>query len=346
MVAVSPPAKVLVTGANGYLAVWIVKKYLEAGYSVRGTVRSLSKSAFLKEQFAEYGKRLELVVIEDITKGGAFDEAVKGVDAIAHTASPFHHNAIDPDELIVPAVGGTASVLNSALKHGTSVRRVVLTSSVAAVREDHPTRREYDETSWNNAVVAKVVSKGSAAGPATIYLASKTLAERAAWEFVAAHKAELAWDLVVINPPLIFGPSLSPAKTIDEINTSQREIYDTLTGAWTGAQLRGQGNWVHVSIAADAHVRATHAAAAGGERIIVRSGYFFYQDILDAAVELGIPNVPRGEPYSTGNIPKTKLLVTTKAEDLLGLKVTVPLKDVIEESVKDFKARGYPGFTA
>ena len=97
MVAVSSPAKVLVTGANGYLAVWIVKKFLEAGYFVRGTVRSLSKSAFLKEQFAEYGERFELVAVEDITKDGAFDEAVKGVDAIAHTASPFHFNAIDPD---------------------------------------------------------------------------------------------------------------------------------------------------------------------------------------------------------------------------------------------------------
>ena len=96
MVAVSSPAKVLVTGSNGYLAVWIVKKYLEVGYSVRGTVRSLCKSAFLKEKFADYGECLEIVVVEDITKDGAFDEAVKGVDAIVHTASPFHYNAIDP----------------------------------------------------------------------------------------------------------------------------------------------------------------------------------------------------------------------------------------------------------
>jgi nucleoside-diphosphate-sugar epimerase len=88
MTAISPPAKVLVTGANGFLAVWVVKKYLEAGYSVRGTVRSLSKSAFLKDKFAQYGDRFELIVVDDITKDGAFDEAVKGVDAIAHTASP------------------------------------------------------------------------------------------------------------------------------------------------------------------------------------------------------------------------------------------------------------------
>jgi hypothetical protein len=73
-------------------------------------------------------------------------------------------------------------------------------------------------------------------------------------------------------------PSLSPAPKVDDINTSQRQIYDTLTGARTGEQLRGQSNYVYVSVAAEAHVRATHAAAAGGERIIVSSGYFFYQD--------------------------------------------------------------------
>jgi nucleoside-diphosphate-sugar epimerase len=97
MVAVSSPAKVLVTGANGYLAAWIVKKYLEAGYSVRGTVRSFSKSAFLTDKFSNYGDRFELVIVEDITKDGAFDEAVKGVDVIAHTASPFYYNVTDPD---------------------------------------------------------------------------------------------------------------------------------------------------------------------------------------------------------------------------------------------------------
>ena len=97
MVAIAAPAKVLVTGANGYLAAYVVKKYLEAGYSVRGTVRSLSKSAFLKDKFGHYGDRFELVVVEDITKDGAFDEAVKGVDAIAHTASPFQFNNPNPD---------------------------------------------------------------------------------------------------------------------------------------------------------------------------------------------------------------------------------------------------------
>jgi nucleoside-diphosphate-sugar epimerase len=100
MVAISPPAKVLVTGVNGYLATWVTKKYLEAGYSVRGTVRSLSKSAFLDDKFGHYGNRFELVVVEDITKDGAFDEAVRGVDAIAHTASPFRINFTNPDGIL------------------------------------------------------------------------------------------------------------------------------------------------------------------------------------------------------------------------------------------------------
>jgi nucleoside-diphosphate-sugar epimerase len=119
-------------------------------------------------------------------------------------------------DLIVPAVRGTSTILNSALKYGTNVKRIVLTSSLVAIRELDPNPRTYDETNWNNAAVTAVETKGSAAGPALFYLASKTLAERAAWEFVEAHKTELKWDLVAINPPWVFGvrrryPPILPA---------------------------------------------------------------------------------------------------------------------------------------
>jgi nucleoside-diphosphate-sugar epimerase len=112
-------------------------------------------------------------------------------------------------ELIIPAVRGTTSILNSALKHGTTLKRVVLTSSVAAVREDTTVSCVFNESNWNNASVETVKTKGSAAGPVATYLASKTQAEKAAWEFVAAHSSEISWDLVVINPPLVFGARLS-----------------------------------------------------------------------------------------------------------------------------------------
>ena len=89
MVAISPPPKVVIAGANGYLATWVVKKYLEAGYSVRDTFSSSFKNAFSKSEFAHYGDRFELVVVEDIGKGGTFDEAIRGIQAILHIVSSF-----------------------------------------------------------------------------------------------------------------------------------------------------------------------------------------------------------------------------------------------------------------
>lgn len=92
MPAIAPPAKILVTGANGFIAIWVVKDLLERGYSVRGTVRSEAKGTHLLKTFKSFvdAGKLQLVVVEDITTPGAFNEAVMGVDAIEHTASPFH----------------------------------------------------------------------------------------------------------------------------------------------------------------------------------------------------------------------------------------------------------------
>jgi nucleoside-diphosphate-sugar epimerase len=112
-------------------------------------------------------------------------------------------------DLIIPAVRGTTSILNSALKHGSNVKRVILTSSIVAVVEMTTVPRVFNESNWNNAAVEAVKTEGSAVLPAMIYQASKTLAEKAAWEFVVAHKSEISWDLVAINPPWVFGASLS-----------------------------------------------------------------------------------------------------------------------------------------
>ena len=84
-------------------------------------------------------------------------------------------------------------------------------------------------------------------------------------------------------------PSLSPAPTVDDINTSQRQIYNALSGTRTGEQLKEQSNWVHVSVVAQAHVRATHAEAAGGERIIIKSGPFYFQELRKPVLFLFLP---------------------------------------------------------
>ncbi|KAH9918740.1 NAD-P-binding protein [Epithele typhae] len=194
--------KVLVTGANGYIAAWIVKYFLEAGFSVRGTVRDVSKGAHLMDVFSSYGDKLEFVAVEDMTQDDAFYAAAAAVDAIVHTASPVNLDADDPNEEIEPAVRGTLSALRAAA-HTPSVRRVVTVSSFAAVVDRAATgARVYDESMWNDADLAK-------------YAASKVHAERAAWAYFRAAKAEaeatgeeLRWDLAVVVPPWVFGPTI------------------------------------------------------------------------------------------------------------------------------------------
>ncbi|KAG6855973.1 hypothetical protein H0H87_008871 [Tephrocybe sp. NHM501043] len=125
MPTISTGDKILVSGANGFIAIWVVRRFLEKGYTVRGTVRSADKGKYLEKYFKSYGDKFEIVVVEDITKEGAFDEAVKGVDAIAHTASPFYLTAASVNELIGPAVNGTVGILKSAVKNGQGVKRIV-----------------------------------------------------------------------------------------------------------------------------------------------------------------------------------------------------------------------------
>ncbi|KAG2057424.1 hypothetical protein BDR06DRAFT_1005063 [Suillus hirtellus] len=196
---------VLVSGVNSYIAVWVVRTLLEKGYSVHRTVRSEEKAVHLRQLFSSYGDKHEVIIIEDITKEGAFDKAVKGIDAIEHMASPFHMNAYDPDELIIPAVNGTVGMLKSALKYGQSVKRIMITSSGAAVLCDTTTPSTFSKLNWNEQCLEIVREKGHEAPNMMKYRASKTLAEKAAWEFWNKHKASVGWDLTVLNPPYVFG---------------------------------------------------------------------------------------------------------------------------------------------
>ena len=123
---------------------------------------------------------------------------------------------------------GTTGILASALKHGAAVKRIVVTSSVAAVLEILPDPPIFTENDWNTQAVVEVETKGKASSPADKYRASKTLAERAAWDFWSGHKSEVGWDLVVLNPPFVFGPFLHEADSPENLNESAREFYDTV----------------------------------------------------------------------------------------------------------------------
>ncbi|KAI0063643.1 D-lactaldehyde dehydrogenase [Artomyces pyxidatus] len=337
MSPVTAPAKVLVTGANGFIAAWVVRTLLESGYTVRGTVRSASKGEHLKALFASFQERFEVVTVDDITKDGAFDEAVKDIDLVEHTASPFHFNAKEPDELIVPAVRGTVGILESVKRYGTSVKRVVITSSTAAITVPSSEPVSYNEFTWNDPAVQKTKELGAAAGPAAIYQASKTLAEKAAWDFVEENKASIGWDLVTLNPPYVYGPPINEVTSLKELNTSMDNFYKAVVdGSQDAAKLASNSaSWIDVRDIAKGHVLAGEKGEAGGQRIIVSAGEYYWQDIVDVANSIDpapLPNLVRGNPGATKGKQFLIRHDASKLDRVLGLKPR-SLEDTVRDSL-------------
>ncbi|KAI0733665.1 NAD(P)-binding protein [Fomitopsis betulina] len=284
--------------------------------------------------------KLEVVIVEEITKSGAFDDYVQDVDAIEHTASPYHFKAEDPDELIIPAVHGTTRILESALAHGTRVKRVVVTSTCASVLTVQSEPRVYSEADWNDAAIAEVRAGGAKAPNPAKYRASKTLAEKAAWDFVEKNKAKLAWDLVVLNPPYVFGPAIHEVGSPEALNESMHDwFHSVFKGSKTKAQLSSVGScWIDVRDLAEAHVLAIKKQEAGGERVIVSEGPFKWNDFVDAAQKFYPKVSPRDETYDPKKAVHVIKYDTSKAARLLSLKYR-SIEEVTKDIVDDFKAR-------
>lgn len=149
------------------------------------------------------------------------------MDAIAHAASAFAFPD-DPNDVIIPAVKGTTTVLQSALQHGSSVRRVILLSSSAAIEERNDKPQTFDEKSWNFQAVRDVEVNGKGAFWLNKYFASKTLSEKAAWDFYEKHKGSLQWDLVALNPSLVFGPVLTAVQKPEHLNVSMNQLFSAV----------------------------------------------------------------------------------------------------------------------
>lgn len=187
---------------------------------MRGTTRNAAKGQWMQEMYASRGlKDFEYVIVSDLENANAFDEAVKGVDAIMHTASPFHWNVAKPDDFIKPAVAGTESVLRAASKEP-RVKRLVITSSYASILENRdPGTATFTEDDWNQQSIDAVEKEGTEAWRMHWYRASKTLAERAAWKYVEENKP--SWDLVTVCPPYVLGPIIHEAATPESLNTCE-----------------------------------------------------------------------------------------------------------------------------
>jgi dihydroflavonol-4-reductase len=261
-------APVCVTGATGFVAGEIVAQLLDAGYQVLGTTRDPERARREGHVTGMPGadERLELVAA-DLMRPGAFDEAVARAEYVIHTASPYQTDVADPQrDLIDPAVKGTLSVLEAAAK-SPSVKRVVLTSSFAAIT-DEPDGSLLDESDWNT----KSTLKRNA------YYLSKAEAERAAWQFM--EERQPAFDLVAINPPFVIGPSRIP-----QLNTSNRVIAGMTTGLWPGVL---ELQWVVVDVrdVALAHIRAMETVSASG-RYLTGAAVRTMRQVVDLLRENG-----------------------------------------------------------
>ncbi|KAJ3713716.1 hypothetical protein DFJ43DRAFT_1134922 [Lentinula guzmanii] len=314
MPALDTNTTILVSGANGFLATWIIDILLKRGYTVRAAVRTEAKGQHLMNQFKSYEERgkIELITVGDIVSETAFDIAVKNVDGIIHTASPVHLGGGEPNEMIVPAVSGTLGILKSAMKYGNAVKRIIITSSCAAVKES-VIRPNLDENDWNELSILECERKGKNAHPLDMYSASKTIAEKRAWQFVEEHRSEIKWDLVVITPPWIFGPPLHEVTSPETLNSSNMYWYKAVFEEnyfGQNPETDPMHGWIDIRDAAEAHARALETAAAGGERIIVCAGSpYVWQDLRDASKGIQ-PKV-----HSVGTI-----FNTAKEHRILGLE--------------------------
>jgi dihydroflavonol-4-reductase len=253
---------VLVTGGSGYVAGWCIAELLKRGYAVRTTVRSAAKGETVRAAVAsevDPGDRLAFAVA-DLMDDAGWDAAMAGCDYVLHVASPLGGGAgKTADELVRPAREGTLRVLNAAVKAG--AKRVVLTSSCAAATPPKlGVDTVSDETVWGD----------PEAQARDFYRLSKTLAEKAAWEFMARHPGT---EFATVLPSGVFGPLLS-AETLGSVQFIQRLVDGRMP------RIPNVGlNIVDVRDLAVAHVLAMTAPGASGQRLIANGDFMWMKEI-------------------------------------------------------------------
>jgi dihydroflavonol-4-reductase len=261
-----PSSPILVTGSSGFVAIHTIVQLLEQGYNVRGTLRTASREAKVRETISKYvqaNDRFE-ILLADLEQDSGWDEAMKDVEYVLHVASPFP--LFEPkheDELIIPAVQGTLRVLRAA--HKANVKRVVQVSSVAAVTAGHAgENRTFTEDDWSDT--------GKNIGA---YQKSKTLAERAAWKFINGAENTNKLEMVAINPPVILGPVLNK-----DFPTSAELVRTFMLGQVPGVG-RIKMDVVDVRDVASAIILAMQTPEAAGNRFLVPAGMVWLKDITD-----------------------------------------------------------------
>ncbi|KAK4129971.1 NAD(P)-binding protein [Trichocladium antarcticum] len=269
--------KVLLTGGTGFIASHVLDCLLDHGFEVVVTARSDEKGHRIVKSIDEsLRKRVSFVVVENIAKAGVFDNVFKSdptFDYVVHTASPFQFHWDDPvKDCLDPAIKGTTGILKSIHAYAPNVKRVVITSSSAAIRSppNHP--EVYDESCWSDVTLEEAILD-----PKNTYRASKKFAEQAAWSFLMSATPSPTFSLATINNSFTLGPIPRSLPGPDALNTSNRRVHDLVHGHWRdrGVPLSAPVfTFVDVRDVALAHVRAMMVPEAGGKRFYVVGGFF------------------------------------------------------------------------
>ena len=290
--------KVLVTGATGYIGLHCIHQLLNQGYAVNGSVRSPERKEEIFEALQKHNTPTENLNLYtfNLTEDDGWDEGMEGCDYLLHVASPIALENHNEDFFVKPAVAGVKRAFEFAKKH--NVKKVVLTSSVAAIFDTLEEKTYYDETDWSDPENPSI----------SHYSKSKTLAERAAWDFVKNEGNP--FELAVINPALVIGPSLS-----GDLGESNKAIAMVVTGKMPVA-VPLQFGYVDVRDVANAHVLAMQNSNSNGERFALAEKDLWYKDVAKVLRENGFDKAP------TFNVPVwlAKILANFSKE----LKITLP----------------------
>lgn len=332
--------RVLLTGGSGFIAAHCVDILLQNKHEVVFTVRSHDKGRKILSNHPNTPEsQLSYVIVEDIAKEDAFDEAVKAdppFEAVLHTASPFHFNVKDAKkDLLDPAIVGTTGILKAIKKNAPSVKRVAITSSFAAIvsTKEHP--ESYDESCWNGVTMDEALNTDAS----TAYRGSKTFAEKAAWEFVEKEKPN--FTLTTMNPPLVLGPVVHYFNDLSSINTSNEFARDLIQGKFRDElpPTRVPG-WVDVRDLALAHVRAIERPEAQGKRFFVTAGLFRNSEVVDI-VKKNFPELKDKLPKEYEPVPKEFpfKVNNTRSKEVLGIEYN-SFEKCITDLIKSLLAAG------
>lgn len=329
---------VTVTGASGFIALHCIRALLADGWPVRGTLRSLDKAGAVRAALADVPDLAERLTFAaaDLMHDDGWPEAIAGSTYVLHTASPVPaRRPRDPQEVIAPAQDGTRRVLEASAAAG--VRRVVFTSSIAAVLSGRPRGTHvFTEEDWSDL-----------GADMSAYSRGKTLAERDAWAFVRALPPSRAMELATVNPSYVLGPSLAVG------GNASNELVRKLVDREVPGVPRLMLPVVDVRDVAALHLLAMTRPEAAGQRFIASEGDYWYRDAARMLAEGGMRVPTRVVPDWMVRLlgwfdPTVRLVVgelgiechvsSDKARRMLGW-TTRPVATTLCDTAADMRAR-------